>query len=257
VPPNPSALATLLRNKSGNGDALPVDVDAIAAWCRLEVAEIPLDGCLGLFVTVNGNSGILIKGGQLRGQRRFTLAHELGHFAIPTHLRDAGFLCLSDDLSTPAVDKAREREANEFADELLMPKRLFVKDLKGCDPSFRTVGKLAAPDQYDVSITACAFRVTRLTREPCALVCARGGMVLWKTWSENFFYALPSRGDPIPVESASAAVFRGEPASEDPESIPTTAWFVPRRESEEVYESTMSMPTWGQVLSLIWVVESE
>lgn len=257
MPPNPAALAALLRKESGHGDALPVDVDAIATWCRLEVAEIPLDGCLGLFATVNGHSGILVKEGQLRGQRRFTLAHELGHFAIPTHLREAGFLCVSDDMSTPAVDKTKEREANEFADELLMPKHLFRKDLKGTDPCFRAVKMLAASDRYDVSVTACAFRVVKLTREPCALVCARAGVVLWKTWSENFFYALPGRGDAVPASSASAAVFRGEPASDDPESIPPDVWFEPRHRTEEVYESTISMTTWGQVLSLIWVVEAE
>jgi len=226
-------------------------------WCHLEVAEIPLKGCLGLFVTVSGNAGILIKEGQLRGQRRFTIAHELGHFAIPTHARDAGFMCLTDDMSTPTVDKSKEREANEFADELLMPKRLFVRDLKGRDPAFRTVKVLAEPDRYDVSVTACAFRVAKLTREPCALICARGGSVMWRTWSDNFSYALPGRGDPVPADSASAAVFRGESASDNPEAVSPSAWLEPRQQTEEVYESTFAIPALGQVLSLIWVVESE
>jgi hypothetical protein len=257
VPPHPAQLATLLRTQSGAGDALPVDLDLIAAWCGLEIAEIPLNGCLGLLLTVNGRAGILIKEGQIRGQRRFTIAHEFGHFAIPTHAGSASFLCLTDDMNTPAVDKTKEREANEFADELLMPRHLFLRDLKRRDPSFRTAKSLAASDRYDVSLTACAFRVARLTREPCALVCARGGIVLWKTWSENFYYALPGRGDPVPADSASAAVLRGESPSDDPESVPSGVWFEARRETEEVYESTFALPALGQVLSLIWVVEGQ
>jgi hypothetical protein len=158
-------------------------------------------------------------------------------------------------MNAPAVDKTKEREANEFADELLMPRHLFLRDLKRRDPSFRTAKSLAAADRYDVSLTACAFRVAKLTREPCALVCARGGIVLWKTWSENFYYALPGRGDLVPPDSASAAVFRGESPSDDPESVPSDVWFEARRETEEVFESTFAIPALGQVLSLIWVVE--
>jgi hypothetical protein len=158
-------------------------------------------------------------------------------------------------MNTVTVDKSKEREANEFADELLMPRRLFLKDVKGRDPSFRTVKVLAGSDRYDVSLTACAFRVAKLMREPCALVCAIRGTVLWKTWSKNFYYALPNRGDLVPADSASAAVFRGESASDDPERVPPDAWFQSRHETEEVFESTFAIPALGQVLSLIWVVE--
>ncbi len=80
---------------------------------------------------------------------------------------------------------------------------------------------------------------------------------MWRTWSDNFFYALPGRGDPVPADSASAAVFRGESASDRPEAVPPDAWLAPREQTEEVYESTFAIPALGQVLSLIWVVESE
>ena len=50
-------------------------------------------------------------------RKRFSLAHELGHLVM--HLR-------SQDLDKPEVDK--EREANEFASEFLMPKELCKMD---------------------------------------------------------------------------------------------------------------------------------
>lgn len=250
-----STLANLLRERSGSGDQIPVDVDAIAGWCRLEVAEAPVTGFLGALVSAGKNSGILIREGQYRGQRRFTIAHELGHFAIPTH--EGRGLCLERHILRPRSDKAEEREANQFAAELLMPRGLFLRHMGDADPSFRNVKGLAAPDRFDVSVTACALRLVKLSREPAALVCARNGRVEWRFPSPNFYYALPSPGHRLPAETCAAAVFRGEHPSDDPERVAEAAWFMPRGETEEVLESTFAIESLGQVLSLVWAVERE
>ena len=57
-------------------------------------------------------------------RRRFTLAHELGHW-VCQHLegKTAPFYCRAADVQPEpsAADRALEREANVFAAELLMP----------------------------------------------------------------------------------------------------------------------------------------
>ncbi|MBI4539885.1 MAG: ImmA/IrrE family metallo-endopeptidase [Gemmatimonadetes bacterium] len=254
----PHILVSMLRQRAGVGDELPVNLDAIVGWCPLRLEEIPLDGFLGMLVPRPGKtSGILIKSGQLQGQRRFTIAHELGHFSIPTHAEEGRHVCLEEDLNAPAEGKRLEREANEFAAELLMPRHLFARDIGNADPCFGVVKDLASPSRYDVSRTACAIRLVKLTREPCAIVCGQNGMVEWWLRSENFrYFTLPARGHPIPADTVSAAIFRGEEPNDEPEPVEMEAWFTPRGETEEVYESTFPIPSLGQVLSLIWVIES-
>ena len=48
-----------------------------------------------------------------------------------------------------------------------------------------------------------------------------------------------------------------DPALSSGQAVPPSAWLAPRQQTDEVYESTFAIPTLSQVLSLIWVVESE
>jgi Zn-dependent peptidase ImmA (M78 family) len=55
------------------------------------------------------------------GRRRFTLAHELGHWVCQCQEgRGAPVMCRAEDISTE-TDRSLEREANVFGAELLMP----------------------------------------------------------------------------------------------------------------------------------------
>jgi hypothetical protein len=150
---------------------------------------------------------------------------------------------------------ALEWEANDFASELLMPRHLFSADMKGRDPIFREVVELAAPEMYDVSVTAAALRLIDVTRQDCALVCARRGIVEWVAKSESFRYRIPWRNDRVPPNSAASAVFNGEaPASEAEQLDPYTWLEMEQRIPVELFESTFQIPSQSQVLSLVWVV---
>src|ERR1700676_312683 len=64
-------------------------------------------------------------------RRRFTIAHELGHFLMPLHGPNAQ--CAKVDMSiltTKDSNRAREAEANRFAAALLMPRELFLRDMR-------------------------------------------------------------------------------------------------------------------------------
>jgi hypothetical protein len=52
-------------------------------------------------------------------------------------------------------------------------------------------------------------------------------------------------------------MFRGEQQNAEPEEVDRATWFMPRDETEEVFESTLAIPNLGHVLSLIWVIERE
>jgi Zn-dependent peptidase ImmA (M78 family) len=104
------------------GVALPVPVEAIA------------EDLLGLVVDDAGDldaSGMLVpaerriylNAAESPQRRRFTLAHEVGHWVCQVLAGHAApVYCRAVDL-LPEADRALEREANVFAAELLMPEQ--------------------------------------------------------------------------------------------------------------------------------------
>ena len=236
------------------------DLDGILAEDDIEVvvSVVPEPGYTACLVRPAPDlpAGIILAPGQNRGRRRFSVAHELGHYHIPTHKYRATAWCGDTDMTT-GVDggKTHELEANDFASELLMPRHLFSRDAQGRDPNFREIGELAEPDMYDVSRTAAALRYVEVTRSACSLICARDGVIEWVAKSQNFVYRIPWRGDPVPAESHAKAVFNGEEATEGAEPLDPYTWLeIEQRQPIELFESTLAIPRQSQVLSLVWVV---
>ena len=97
-----------------------------------------------------------------RGRRRFTIAHECGHWVLHAG-GDGPVCCRSEDVSERAdVEKARqlrrrEAEANAFARELLMPEPLVVEHAQatGCNLA-------ALAERFDVSVPAIRLRLLTL-----------------------------------------------------------------------------------------------
>ena len=78
-------------------------------------------------------------------RRRFTIAHEIGHHLL--HSDGATVMCRPIDVGqADDTNRAREREANRFAAELLMPEALLREyaDREGADP-------IALSERFDVS----------------------------------------------------------------------------------------------------------
>jgi len=83
-------------------------------------------------------------------RQRFSLAHELGHICLNHDL------ILSDRIEEEGINAELEKEADEFASELLMPIDLFKK-------AFRAVPDLhALADTFQVSPSAVSVRALKL-----------------------------------------------------------------------------------------------
>lgn len=154
--PRAEALLARFTERFGPVDG-PVPVDAVA--CDL----------LGLFVMEHEDievSGLLIpdtryvylnarEARESQGRRRFTLAHEIGHWVCQCDEGRAEspepIMCRPADLSAK-VDTALEREANNFAASLLMPEgRVRDAAAKGMDVD-------AAAEHFGVSDIAMEWR---------------------------------------------------------------------------------------------------
>lgn len=104
------------------------------------------------------NADVFIEASDPRTRRRFTCAHELGHYV--ERINVAG----DDEFSFREVRSSKydlhEFFADEFAGELLMPANELLRT-KAVGASFTT---LAA--RFDVSVTAIKRRLDRLERNP-------------------------------------------------------------------------------------------
>lgn len=257
-------IARLFRQARGLTESRPCDLEAILATDDIEVAESALSdpgytACLIRRLDPPGG-GIVLAPGQNSGRRRFSIAHELGHFHIPRH-RSAGDLlqCLEPDLRARSQDVKRiEWEANDFATEVLMPARLFRVDARDRDISFRSVYELASPAMYDVSVTAAAWRVVQTSREACALVVCQAGRIAWVVRSSSFPFLILEKGQAPQPTTHAAAVLRGETVNEDPRAVEAFSWIDgPAVAQCDPFESTHLIPKLDQVLSLLWIPDVE
>lgn len=262
MPGDGARIARLFRMARGLQDVRACDLDALAEDDDIEICEFDCrdPGCTAVLLRApDCKAGIMLAPGQIRGRRRFSIGHEFGHYHMPKHHATTYFKCTEADMRTRAGDTARlEWEANEFAAELLMPRNLFSADAAKRDLSFETVHHLAAKEMYDVSVTAAAWRLVQVSREPCALVATWAGRVEWVARSASFRLPLIEKRQPLSPDSIAAAVRRGDVLSGGSESVPWYAWFDgTSTEHVQLLESAHSIPSLDQVLSLLWVIEAD
>lgn len=200
---------------------------------------------------------IFLQPGQNPGRRRFSIAHELGHYHIPTHTngpRECGESALQ---ASHDYGRRVEWEANSFAAELLMPTRLFRRDARKRDVSFEAAYELMSQDMYGVSATAAARRMVQVSNEPCALVVTRQGRVEWQERS-RFYYPLATRGHLVRGDTIAAAVTGGESPEPGAEPVDPAAWLDRLPDGDfTLLESTHFIPSLDQVLSLLWIPDLE
>lgn len=198
--------------------AVPVPVEEL---CRqfdiISIGELETEGFEAALITDECKSAgaILVARERTRQRRRFSIAHELGHFLIPSHLPRAGerSLCSTDhlrmhDLKEQDRKRRMEAEANRFAAMLLIPPPVLRAELKAIRrPDVRDIIRLA--NLFDVSKDAMARAYADYTREAVAISVVRNGCVL-RTYrnAANFPPLAVWRGQPVPSGSLGETPFQ-------------------------------------------------
>ena len=130
----------------------------IALDVHRDFCEGPLKSALsGLLIEFESGPVIGVNRIQPESRQRFTIGHELGHYLLRHH--DYFHIDLgvpAADRDPPGYDWRRERQANEFAANVLMP-AAWVRErfLAG-----RSVPQLLS--DFDVSPIAMGYRLTNL-----------------------------------------------------------------------------------------------
>lgn len=205
---SPEALATCIADNF-KGMRVPVSVEEVAhAVGIIEVNGISSSNFEGILVTDGAKTKgtIAYNDGSLLERRRFTIAHEIGHFLIPTH--NASAQCAKADMSivkSADARKSKEAEANRFAACLLMPAKLYLADMRKLGaPETEHILRLAS--RYCVSKEAVARRFTDLSEHSCAVIFSLNGMVRSYCKSANFPFLTVKPKEPLPSGCLSATV---------------------------------------------------
>jgi Zn-dependent peptidase ImmA (M78 family) len=156
--PNPEKLAQAVHKQLGaRNKAVPI-VDIALALDITEIRYEPLESFEGALLTTPARDigSILVNKSSGPERRRFTIAHELGHYLNVWHTptSEAGFMCAKSDLGNftikpgLSVHERQELQANQFAIELLAPRKQ-VEQLTSDEPSL--LEALTMGDRFELS----------------------------------------------------------------------------------------------------------
>jgi len=150
--------------KDNNLLKLPVNVDNLAKKLGVGIEASDFnDEVSGLFVIKDDKPFIAYNLNQSKKRRRFTIAHELGHFILHSKSKslfiDKNNSVLYRNSESSTGEYLKEREANAFAAALLMPIPLIAQEIKSLDGN-DIVEKLAS--KFQVSTQAMSFRLSNL-----------------------------------------------------------------------------------------------
>lgn len=223
--------------------------------------DFETNGFVGALITDETKSrGIILTQANLKkGRRRFTIAHELGHFLIPSHRGNKH--CTPEDLremSLNTTHRKQEAEANRFAANVLMPKPWMKRDAEQLGEVEISHLQILAK-RYQTSLEATINRYIDLTDDRCAFIFSKDNVIR---------YARPSRGfpklglaptDQLPTSSATIVA----PSSElrTPTvwfNVDSSVWLETSwgEQSQGILEQSMRQQG-GHCITLLFVAQTE
>ncbi|MGM4903322.1 ImmA/IrrE family metallo-endopeptidase [Tardiphaga sp. 866_E4_N2_1] len=241
---------TLLRDL-GIEDPRDIDLPTIALCVGAEIRYEALISCEAQIVGYKDGAIIYVDVDVRDPRRRFSAAHELGHWH---HHRGRSFVCRSDDIGRlgDAGTKVVEREADSYAGDLLLPSYLFGPLLAVAgEVGLETIAELART--FSTSLTATAIRVVRSTCQPLIVIAHDLSGRRWQ-WSSLGVGGLRIRPDPDMRSSAFTAIAGAaglRPAKKEPASF----WF-DRRHVEQFDVRVQSVRTSdGEALTILRILD--
>lgn len=198
-----------------------IDIEAIAWEMGVKVRDGALESCEARIIGFHDRAIITVRGDSDPRRRRFSIAHELGHWQ---HHRGKSSICRASEIGSFGQGGAGiERQADNYAADLLMPAYLFRPLAAGHRrPSFDTIDALAGA--FATSRLATALRFIDLSPWPCLIVCHGPGGRRWFRRNAG----IPDHWfprDELDPESAAMDVLYGKADRARPTIIGADAWF--------------------------------
>ena len=232
-----------------------IDPEAIAFQKGANVQEEPLEGMDGNIVR-EGDKAIITVNSNLKypRQKRFVIAHELGHFFLHPNARQFDAVDAEQAANWSEGQAVEEYEANLFAAELLMPTYMFAPRIAKAEPSFDFIEKLST--EFQTTLTSTAVQFVLNTKEECFLVSSANRQRQWFICSPTRSFRL-LEDTLIHGHSCAAEVNASKPRARD-SKIEARFWLEEFRHDHKAYitEDSRFFPALNKTLTLLWINEA-
>jgi Zn-dependent peptidase ImmA (M78 family) len=226
-----------------------IDLEAIAWELGAKVRYRSLSTCEARIVGRNGRAIITVDTRMPPTRRKFSIAHEIGHWC---HHRGRCLVCRRDDIGSFSTRSANdpERVADEYASDLILPRYLLVPLLQDV-PMLNIKSLEEVAGEFGASRTATLRKIVDLDRYPVMMICNSRSR-------RKYFRASPSiptkwfPRDDAPAESAAFDMLFG--ANKNPSStkrVSASTWFNRNEASGFVIqEQSFALPD-NEVMSIL------
>ena len=164
---------------------IPIDLNKICEKYNIKILYRNINSADGYFIPTKKK---IIISNKIKGtyKERFTISHELGHyFNVNDKIYELDAYCYSD-YKTKQKQSKLEREADEFAAELLMPK-IFVKEtIENIDiKDWQKLIDLSI--EYEVSLAAMLIKYIDNSYGNNRIGCFYNNKLIWQYGNEYDF----------------------------------------------------------------------
>jgi hypothetical protein len=215
---------------------------------RLLVKEVGSDGFDGALVRrSSGVGGRILVNRDIResGRKRFTTAHEIGHYLL--HQDSDSMSCGAKDIGNwTNFEVNPEHEADEFASELLLPSAEMKSHIGTQWPSLKLVSDLAA--DFEASLTATIRKYCEVATQSCAGVWVQDSRVRWFSNSASFPHWIKVG------EELDAGLLDCKTPLDEMVEVRAGDWISVFSEEKEatLLQGCLRMPTYKGCLVLLW-----
>jgi hypothetical protein len=231
----------------------PVNLFKLTSKIGIEIRDVESYGFDGALVCAEGKPiGVIAINENIResGRKRFTVAHEIGHYILPGH-GQVDCICNSNDVESWSKELPDEEiAANRFASELLMPADRIARIVSNKSATIKVSQQITR--EYGVSLTAAAVKCVDLTSENCALAVSEKGIIKWCRPGPEFQHYI-SANRRVSDESWASRLFSGSEERELDGAVPAECWIsgYKARQVDKVWEDSILLPFYDRVLSII------
>jgi hypothetical protein len=230
-----------------------VNLRDLAEKLELEIAEVDSNSFDGaLLRSSTGFAGrILVRRGiREMGRRRFTIAHEIGHYILHGNQQNSCSPRMIEGWK--AGQPLPEREADTFASELLLPTTDVIQHVNRRWPSMQVVSDIA--EHFGASMMAAGRKFCDVAPQPCAVVWSSQRVIRWFHPSPSFVNFIEPDA-PLGFDSLALAAHEGRTLMDEMEEVPAEAWIKSSwlKDDAVVSEQSILMPSYEGCLSLIWI----
>jgi len=222
---------------------------------------LDIDSCEGMLVRNPKDAaewGIFYNGKASPERRRFTIAHELGHFILHRSQRPS-FSCDKESVYSGAdTIRTIEREADDFASNLLMPGDLLREWISDQQIDLHVLSAIAK--RFEVSFEALCIRFIKFTPQRAILVYWDNGFAKYE-WRSSSAVRTRARirrnGDPAEPPTGTLAADTGVGQEWDGAEMSAATWCAEEAPHMKLREFKHSYGARDRVLTLLLLESAE